>query len=225
MDYVNFLGMPVEGAITRGEERADQRPLSELEPLFQALLGDPEIHDFGWTQYTPYFNDGEVCVFSAGGFWVRTVTDVAPSIKVDEDWLLKSLNHMAKFIRDEYGTLNERSLSKLLDGIMALELDPPSSDDSDGDDDDEEDGFSERFSVDYGHPTLGEAEWHYQRGPGPKTLISYKGPDQDRYMCAYAVSRAIEDGAFDDVLIKLFGDHAEVHVTKEKVLVTFYEHD
>jgi len=24
----------------------------------------PEINSFGWTQYTPYFNDGDECVFS-----------------------------------------------------------------------------------------------------------------------------------------------------------------
>ncbi len=25
----------------------------------------PELKSFGWTQYTPYFNDGDECVFSA----------------------------------------------------------------------------------------------------------------------------------------------------------------
>lgn len=26
----------------------------------------PELESFGWRQYTPYFNDGDVCTFSAG---------------------------------------------------------------------------------------------------------------------------------------------------------------
>lgn len=30
--------------------------------LFQAY---PELKSFGWTQYTPFFNDGEPCVFSS----------------------------------------------------------------------------------------------------------------------------------------------------------------
>ncbi len=29
--------------------------------LFEA---HPELESFGWTQYTPYFNDGQPCVFS-----------------------------------------------------------------------------------------------------------------------------------------------------------------
>ena len=37
----------------------------------------PEIKAFKWTQYTPYFNDGETCVFSSnhGYAGVQLVTD------------------------------------------------------------------------------------------------------------------------------------------------------
>lgn len=68
----NFLGIPVNGDITRGETRKDQRPIEELQPILQAVLDDPTIVEFGWRQYTPYFNDGEPCTFSAHGTWVRT---------------------------------------------------------------------------------------------------------------------------------------------------------
>jgi len=30
----------------------------------------PAIHCVTWTQYTPYFNDGDECTFSVGDFWV-----------------------------------------------------------------------------------------------------------------------------------------------------------
>jgi hypothetical protein len=75
----NFLGIPVEGNINPGEKRATQRPLPELEPLLRAVLDDDGIHDFGWRQYTPYFNDGDACVFSAGQPWFRTTADLADS--------------------------------------------------------------------------------------------------------------------------------------------------
>ncbi|GHJ49682.1 hypothetical protein Cs7R123_70240 [Catellatospora sp. TT07R-123] len=52
-----------------------QRPLSELQPLLRALLDDEKIVEFGWRQYTPYFNDGDPCVFGIYGFWVRTAAD------------------------------------------------------------------------------------------------------------------------------------------------------
>lgn len=72
----NFLGMPVSGDITEDSTRTDQKPIEELAPLFQALLDDPTIVEFGWRQYTPYFNDGEPCEFSVHGLWVRTTSEV-----------------------------------------------------------------------------------------------------------------------------------------------------
>lgn len=78
-----FLGIPIEGDITEADRRAKQRPLHEFSPIIQAVLNDPNIIEFGWSQYTPYFNDGDPCVFSANGIWVRTKADVTPD---DEDF-------------------------------------------------------------------------------------------------------------------------------------------
>ncbi|MEU0159006.1 hypothetical protein ABZ154_09225 [Streptomyces sp. NPDC006261] len=72
----NFLGMPVSGDITEGSTRVDQKPIEELAPLFQALVDDPTIVEFGWTQYTPYFNDGDTCDFSVNALWAMTTEDV-----------------------------------------------------------------------------------------------------------------------------------------------------
>ncbi len=71
----NFLGIPVTGDITRGSDRVEQKPIEELQPILQAVLDDPTIVEFGWQQYTPYFNDGEPCQFGANGTWVRTTAD------------------------------------------------------------------------------------------------------------------------------------------------------
>lgn len=70
-----FLGLPVEGDITEGNKREKQRPLEDLQPILQALLDDDGVIEFGWRQYTPYFNDGDPCEFSAYGAWVRTAAD------------------------------------------------------------------------------------------------------------------------------------------------------
>ncbi|MEU1800827.1 hypothetical protein [Streptomyces sp. NPDC019937] len=71
----SFLGIPVEGEITQGEDRKKQRPLEELQPILQAVLDDPTILEFGWRQYTPYFNDGDPCTFNVHGVWIRTDAD------------------------------------------------------------------------------------------------------------------------------------------------------
>lgn len=39
----------------------------------------PKVKAITWTQYTPYFNDGEACVFGVGDMWVL-------SKKSYEDW-------------------------------------------------------------------------------------------------------------------------------------------
>lgn len=81
-DTRTFMGMTVEGDINEGDKRAKQRPLEDLQPVLQALLDDDGVIEFGWEQYTPYFNDGEPCTFRANGAWVRTTADVDPD---DED--------------------------------------------------------------------------------------------------------------------------------------------
>jgi len=80
----NFLGIPVQGDITRGSDRVEQKPIEELQPILQAVLDDPTIVEFGWRQYTPYFNDGEPCTFSAHGTWVRTNADADADADEDE---------------------------------------------------------------------------------------------------------------------------------------------
>jgi hypothetical protein len=72
----NLIGIPIEGSITgMGDRRVQQLPIEDLQPLLQAVHSDPGIHSFGWRQYTPYFNDGEPCVFSTGNVWFLTPDD------------------------------------------------------------------------------------------------------------------------------------------------------
>lgn len=219
MSHTNFLGIPVEGDITRGEKRANQRPIEELEVLIEALLADPVIHDFGWSQYTPYFNDGDPCVFKANSFWVRTHFDAQPPTPLDPDWLLKSLNKLVQFIHEDFGVLSMEARQRLLDGVLALELEPPIREPEQ----DEEEPFSERFGVGYGHPTLGESKFTYV--DGVRMARSYEGPDEQRFMRCYALSQAISSGHYDDVLLDKFGDHSLVQVTREKIVVDEYVHD
>lgn len=86
MSTPSFLGIPIEGDISRGMKKEKQRPLSELEPLLRAVLDDELIHSFGWNQYTPYFNDGEPCVFRVGETWFKTIHDVKSDDGDEDDY-------------------------------------------------------------------------------------------------------------------------------------------
>jgi hypothetical protein len=43
------------------QERSSEIFLSSFKKLFEET---PKLQSFGWTQYTPYFNDGDTCYFS-----------------------------------------------------------------------------------------------------------------------------------------------------------------
>lgn len=75
MTRKNFLGIPIEGDITPGATRCEQKHIEEFQPILQAVLDDPSIIEFGWRQATPYFNDGDPCEFSVYGAWARTTSD------------------------------------------------------------------------------------------------------------------------------------------------------
>lgn len=75
MSEKNLLGIPIEGDIQPSTRWIDQRPLEEFQPLIRRLLEDERVLDFGWAQYTPFFNDGEPCEFSARAPWVRTTSE------------------------------------------------------------------------------------------------------------------------------------------------------
>lgn len=167
-----FLGIPVDGDITRGETRVEQRPIEELQPILQAVLNDPTVIEFGWRQYTPYFNDGEPCTFSVSGLWVRT-TDLAAADDEEQD-------------------------------------------------DDEADPY--RLEM-WGHPTMGKraSTWNEQTRTYDKG--AYEGPDKARFDRCQALEHAIEGGAFENVLLDAFGDHARVTVRRDGIQVDSYEHE
>jgi len=90
----NFIGIPVNGDITKGAGRVEQKPIEDLQPILQAVLNDPTVVEFGWRQYTPYFNDGEPCTFDVHGTWVRTTDDEDADADELEMWNHRSLGEI-----------------------------------------------------------------------------------------------------------------------------------
>lgn len=60
----DFAGLPVVGDIVYGDEQQEQRPIEEFYSLMLDVLADEDVKEIHWTQYTPYFNDGEPCTFN-----------------------------------------------------------------------------------------------------------------------------------------------------------------
>ncbi|MFC9995776.1 hypothetical protein [Nocardia sp. NPDC127526] len=74
-DTNTLAGRPITGEIHRYSrtERVDQRPIEELLAALDAMFVFPEVEAVRWTQYTPYFNDGDVCEFGTGEIYVKWV--------------------------------------------------------------------------------------------------------------------------------------------------------
>lgn len=67
-----FLGVPVSGEITRYTERqVEQHDPRILLDMLDELLALPHVEAVRWEQYTPYFNDGDACVFNVCEATVR----------------------------------------------------------------------------------------------------------------------------------------------------------
>lgn len=61
----NFLNIPIDGTVYNVPEKPDQLSAEDfLENIINKVLEDDRILGFKWDQYTPYFNDGDTCVFS-----------------------------------------------------------------------------------------------------------------------------------------------------------------
>ncbi|MGW3932911.1 hypothetical protein ACWECC_33180 [Streptomyces microflavus] len=93
--HTPFLGLPVEGVAEYGIQ---QRPAEELRPLFEAVLNDLTVVEFGWQQYTP-FDPGS---FGVRYLWVRTIEE--PPAATERDlWLMEGCPSLG----DTYGPNRE----------------------------------------------------------------------------------------------------------------------
>ncbi|MBB3752418.1 hypothetical protein FHT44_004930 [Mycolicibacterium sp. BK634] len=68
-----LAGRPVRGEHPKysNHEVPEQRPISEFLAKLDSLFAFPEVEAVRWHQYTPYFNDGEECVFSIREAYVK----------------------------------------------------------------------------------------------------------------------------------------------------------
>lgn len=200
----SFLGIPVAGDITYSKPPREQYGLDRLAPLMQAVLDDPGVRRFGWKQYTPYFNDGDPCVFSVHTLWADPADAVRPRVHLAP---LPGRHNMpcCDKPRSEVpqGSRVTDSVGEVTCGLLS---------------DDEDDDDLRADGVEYDDRWGKYPGWGANKG-------DYVGPDKDRYDRLLALSEAVESGHYDNVLLEHFGDHASITVTREGIEVEEYSHD
>jgi hypothetical protein len=178
----------VDGEICRGDSRVPQRPLDELAPLMQALLDDDGIEWFGWYQYTPYFNDGEPCIFNVYESLavMPVISDVTAAAECQQcQHSLTEQELYCGMCGAARHTQRDEIAENVWDGIQ------PSG-------------------------ALGKRDYKTSK---------YSGPDEARFDRCLALQSALGSGAFDDVLLEHFGDHARITVSRVSIKVEEYAHD
>jgi hypothetical protein len=64
-----FANRVVEGTIRQGVTPRNQAPESDFTEALDAVFNSGLVESVRWRQYTPYFNDGDVCEFGAHGVY------------------------------------------------------------------------------------------------------------------------------------------------------------
>jgi hypothetical protein len=216
---LSFLGVPVTGEPNDARRHTPQKTVEDLAPIMQRVLDDPYFVAFGWTQYTPYFNDGDVCEFGVHTFWVKTRDDVAANKTQTIDEVREKLTDHVRALLDA-GVFSDNDWQQIhiTDRIdEAAERAVSTDDDDDGEDD-------YKYEVNhYGkHPSLGGMD-------GWRDDAVYKGDRYEKWTIARELSQAIEGGEFENVLLAQFGDHARITWTRDTTGGEFeieeYSHD
>lgn len=192
-DIHTVFGVPIDGVIIRGGRHSKtQRPFADLTSYVSDVFADTFFDSFGWTQYTPFFDDGELCVFGTHNFWIRTVDDVAHDER-------EAMKMNITLCGDP--TIDTLKFDYLMD---------------------------ERYGLEYAHPTLGALDRNRRWDAKIREYVygeeTYTGPDRERFDRAYRLYEAIVGGAFDDALMRTFGEHARIIVTREAVYIREYMH-
>lgn len=123
------------------------------EAMLEFFAKHPEVQALGWTQYTPYFNDGDECIFGVHDMHIR--------------------------------------------------LDPPES---------------ENF-FEHAHVYRDFEETYYLRRKEKNGDIDFETLEKE----VGALENAIHSNG--DLMKLVFGDHAQVIVTRDKIYVTEFNHD
>lgn len=106
-DYQNELkriAEQMQASIAQAREQLKANFGDACKELFDKL---PELQAFGWRQYTPYFNDGDECVFGRDDFAVLLYGDDAE----DYDWLSES------WYNDDLHSRIQTEINNFFDGL------------------------------------------------------------------------------------------------------------
>ncbi len=74
MDFTNLI--QTKAAFEAARQKLNEDFKESIKTIFESFFAaNPEVYAFAWTQYTPYFNDGEPCEFGVNEIYAYKDTD------------------------------------------------------------------------------------------------------------------------------------------------------
>ncbi len=122
LESLSEAGKKIDSVMQEVTEKAKAELAVELQKF---MVEHPEIKAIGWTQYTPYFNDGDRCEFSVLGLNYSLVDEREDSFYGDgwneaygvrRDTNLRS--DTAKDLEDLYEELCSSSVAPIMEAVF-----------------------------------------------------------------------------------------------------------
>jgi hypothetical protein len=116
-----FLGMKIVGEGGQGEgNRVEQYSTEIFQEVVSAVLSHDEVSGICWNQYTPYFNDGEPCVFRVGEVYFSLV-GAEKEDYFEYDWMEEDFNENGRIWCNDFSP----SFKKIIGNIKKIWNRPP----------------------------------------------------------------------------------------------------
>lgn len=187
-----------------------QAKLAELTKV--AFEENPRLRAICWTQYTPYFNDGEPCEFRMGEINALVLDDEVAEAIEEGDTIEDILSENYYEGNIPYGMHNAPLYRTYLE---TGEVDFSST------------YYANSYYADWTEERKLNAlfaEWLPKYPQSDETSLARFDKDLSAFIQAQEVTRALSNIP-DEIMEELFGDHVRVVITKDGIDVAEYEHD
>jgi hypothetical protein len=200
----NFKQLNKEIEKAMAQMKSDSRSLVKraAQELFQAA---PEIDFVFWTQYTPYFNDGEPCSFSVNGIYYVLVGEEEDCegsylyTQEDRDNALKTLQTVTEYTKDPAAWLNKLKIERNLSDHANLALYKPWP-----------------YTIQAAQSEVDKIETQRLKYPsGDVTRIS------NAFNAFYTCMQMVPD----EIMQSVFGDHVRVIISRNGLETEDYGHE
>jgi hypothetical protein len=236
----------VEGKLSEMNDRIDslrKQYMEEAQAMFTEVTGaffaaNPEVKRIHWLQYTPYFNDGDECVFSVHDFcydldrkFGLSEEDLDEWSEAEEDDRLEDLDDY-RWEGDGFSDHTVADLQRKIDAVTRML-------------EDHEKGITVFVDKDLGSWYTHESKYDDNRNivhsfnpdKARQNIESWEDdirlieqekvqyPNRDRIVEDFENLASFLKRIDDDVFKETFGDHVRVVLTKDGVQTEEYSHD